>query len=275
MLHTRLTQKRHVGWRSLALGIGLGMGLSEIVRRLVARMGWPVPWWRAAGHATETPVPSRSSWTPPLESRSTDVSLPSNVAPFRSPQVPTTTEAPLPELPEDVGSEAPVHAESSTGTEGQVERWAPGERIVESTTERLQPVEPSTAELRAVEATANAGHDAPRPARGQTRRSGATQTIRSSTPEEIRTMDSESIHNEQARQEVPSDPSLPKDLRPMMANDEDIHRIAIETLRANPQASLDDVMSAWHVHRGVTIDAEEAQRVTSIYGRLNETYEVA
>ena len=88
-------------------------------------------------------------------------------------------------------------------------------------------------------------------------------------------MDSESIHNEKARQEVPSDPNVPKDLRPMIADDDDMSRIAIETLRQNPQASLDDVMSAWHVHRGVTIDADEAARVTSIYGRLNETYEVA
>jgi hypothetical protein len=88
-------------------------------------------------------------------------------------------------------------------------------------------------------------------------------------------MDSESIHNEQAREEVPSDPTLPKDIRTVMANDDDMHRIAIETLRENPQASLDDVLSAWHVHRGVTIDAEEAARVASIYSRLDETYEVA
>ena len=88
-------------------------------------------------------------------------------------------------------------------------------------------------------------------------------------------MDSESIHNEQARQEVPSDPKVPADLRPLMASDDDMRRIAIETLRKNPQASLDDVMSAWHVHRGTTIDAEEAAKVAAVYGRLDETYEVA
>jgi hypothetical protein len=139
----------------------------------------------------------------------------------------------MPELPEDIGSEAPLHAVSST-----------------------TPRRPSTRQARRS-------------------LSGTPETVHATTSEEVRHMDSESIHNEQAREEVPSESNLPKDLRTAMASDEDMRRMAIETLRTNPQASLDDVMSAWHVQRGVTIDAEEAARVASVYARLSETYEVA
>jgi len=59
------------------------------------------------------------------------------------------------------------------------------------------------------------------------------------------------------------------------ANDDEIRTVALETLRENPSASYDEVLSAWRVHRGVSIDEEEVTRVSQIYGRLNETYDAA
>jgi len=48
----------------------------------------------------------------------------------------------------------------------------------------------------------------------------------------------------------------------------DIRSVIEETRRQDPQATLDDVLAAWHVRRRVEIDAAEADRVRAVYERL-------
>lgn len=66
---------------------------------------------------------------------------------------------------------------------------------------------------------------------------------------------------------------MSKDPNPF--DDDAIQTLAYETLRENPHASYDDVLSAWKVRRGEPVDAEEESRVAAVYGRLHEAFDAA
>ena len=51
------------------------------------------------------------------------------------------------------------------------------------------------------------------------------------------------------------------------ASEADIREVLEETLRDNPNASERDVLAAWKVRRGVTIDEAEAARVQDLFAR--------
>jgi len=58
-------------------------------------------------------------------------------------------------------------------------------------------------------------------------------------------------------------------------SDDEIRTLAWETLRDNPNASCEEVLAAWRVHRGQTIDADEEARVVAVYGGLHEAFDAA
>jgi hypothetical protein len=66
---------------------------------------------------------------------------------------------------------------------------------------------------------------------------------------------------------------LLQDTRPI--DDEDIRTFTYEELQEHPDATYEEVLAAWRVCRGVTLDSEEEARVAAIYGRLHAAFNAA
>jgi hypothetical protein len=54
-------------------------------------------------------------------------------------------------------------------------------------------------------------------------------------------------------------------------SDSDIRDVVHSTLDTKPNAEFQDVLAAWHVRRGTSIDEAEAERVRAVYERETET----